>query len=388
MQASELPEPDAVAAAHSERLSTLLKRRIADAGGVIPFREYMNTVLYEPGLGYYMAGAAKFGERGDFITAPEVSPLFGQAIAVQLAEVLDETQGAVLEIGAGNGKLALSVLEALAARDDLQYSILEPSAELTQRQQQLLRAELPTELYNRVSWHTTLPESFDGVIVANEVMDALPVERFRVSDAGLMQLGVTQQLDWQLVPANAELLKAVSAIESDIAYALPVGFESEICPLLSPWIRSLSQALNKGVVLLVDYGYPRREYYAMERTQGTLACYYQHHMQDDPFFLPGIQDITAHVDFTAVVEAGIACDLELLGYASQSAFLLDNRLLDLADELSARLEREADRITMSRGVKTLTLPGEMGERFQVMALGKDYHRPLRGFTTQDLAYRL
>jgi len=392
MNAHEFPAPDAVAAAHSDRLQRVLSERVRDAGGFLSFCDYMNGALYEPGLGYYMAGAAKFGERGDFTTAPEVSPLFGKALAAQIVEVLDNTGGSVLELGAGSGKLALSIIEALidrpAASPSFTYSILEPSAELAQRQKQLLEQSLPAQLFEKVCWLTTLPTAFTGVIVANEVMDALPVERFRVKDNTLYQLGVTEDFTVQAVPASGVLHKAFSAIEADLGRTLPEGYESEICTRLSPWIQSLAQALESGVLLLVDYGYPRREFYAEERNRGTLACYYQHRAHDDPFFLPGIQDITAHVDFTGVVEAGVACNLDLLGYASQSAFLLDNDILDLADTARQKLDREVDRIVLAKGIKTLTLPGEMGERFQVMALGKRYDQPMRGFRTQDLAYRL
>ncbi|MFK7860848.1 MAG: class I SAM-dependent methyltransferase [Granulosicoccus sp.] len=384
----ELPEPDDLARAHSERLRALIVDSTHAAGGVISFSDYMKSALYEPGLGYYMAGAAKFGAEGDFITAPEISPLFGQSIASQIAEVLDCVGGSVLELGAGSGKLALSIIGQLRSRPDFSYFILEPSAELVQRQKRLLQSALPAEDLASVVWLDKLPARFDGVVIANEVMDALPVERFQVASGALQQLCVTDNLAVEPRPANDALIKAVAAIEADIGHAMPEGYESEVCMLLSPWVGSLSTLLGKGIVLLIDYGYPRREFYSQERNRGTLTCYYRHRAHDDPFFLPGLQDITAHVDFTAVVEAGLASDLELIGYASQSAFLLDNKLLELADTVRASLSSEADRIMLTRAIKTLTLPGEMGERFQVMALGKGYDRPLQGFRSQDLAYRL
>lgn len=387
-QKATLPEPDASALAHSERLRARIANSIRDAGGAVSFADYMQLALYEPGLGYYMAGAAKFGAEGDFVTAPEVSPLFGQALAVQIANVLDDIGGDVLELGAGSGKLALSVMQALAVRTDFTYFILEPSAELIQRQEQLLRSELPAAAMACVQWLDALPASFNGVVVANEVMDALPVQRFRADPQGLHQLCVSDELVQVHRPAGDALVKAVAALEVDLGSPIPLGYESEVCLLMVPWIQSLEAMIHTGVMLLIDYGYPRREYYSDERNKGTLACYYRHRMHDDAFFLPGLQDITAHVDFTAVVEAAVACDMDLLGYASQSAFLLDNDLLQIADTTRASLEGEADRISLARQIKTLTLPGEMGERFQVMALGKGYDRPLRGFRTQDLAYRL
>ncbi|MFK8084081.1 MAG: class I SAM-dependent methyltransferase [Granulosicoccus sp.] len=388
MANSELPEPDELALAHSERLKALIAASASAAGGVISFAEYMNSVLYEPGLGYYMAGAAKFGAEGDFITAPEVSPLFGQTMAVQIAEVLDRVGGSVLELGAGSGKLALSIIDSLGSRPDFSYFILEPSAELMQRQKQLLQTTLSAEIFSSIAWLDALPATFDGVIIANEVMDALPVERFRVVDGLPQQLCVSNRFAIEARPANDALVKAVAAIETDIGQPMPEGYESEICMLLTPWVGSLAATLQKGILLLVDYGYPRHEYYSEERNRGTLACFYRHRTHDDPLFLPGLQDLTAHVDFTAVVEAGLANELELIGYASQSAFLLDNDLLGLADTMRAGTTSEADRIMLARAIKTLTLPGEMGERFQVMVLGKGYDHALQGFRTQDLAYRL
>lgn len=384
---ADLPAPDGIAAAHSQRLSELLRDQIAAAGGSISFARYMSTALYEPGLGYYMAGAAKFGAQGDFITAPEVTPLYGWAMANQIREVLDNTDGEILELGAGSGKLALSILQALQNRPGTRYTILEPSAELALRQRRLLAEHLSDQQLGSVQWLETLPTQFHGVIVANEVMDALPVERFRVGPV-LESLCVSTSLESVYLPADERLSSAVAAIESDIGYNLPAGYESEVCLVLRAWVQSLAACLQQGVILLSDYGYPRREYYLEERSRGTLACYYQHRMHDNPYHLPGLQDITAHVDFTSVAEAAVAADVDLSGYASQSAFLLDNDLLVLAEEHSAQLTGEAARIAMMRAVKTLTLPGEMGERFQVMALGKRYDAPLRGFRTQDYSYRL
>lgn len=381
-----LPEPDAVARAHSERLCELLSQRIAENGGPVSFAEYMTQALYEPGLGYYMAGSAKFGAQGDFITAPELTPLFGATLGREAKQVLDNIGGGILELGAGSGRLATGLLKSFD-QQLIDYTILEPSAELCQRQRQLLESELNEDQFARVSWIDSLPSEFTGVIIANEVMDALPVERFQIEQA-VNQLCVSSEFQSVLSAAPENLALAVSTIEADLGRQFEPGYQSEICLLLEPWIASLADALSEGVILLVDYGYPRQEYYSQERRQGTLSCYYRHRAHDDAYLWPGLQDITAHVDFTAVVESAVENDLELLGYASQAAFLLDNGLLDLMQERLEFLDRESERIELAKVVKTLTLPGEMGERFQVMALGKRYAPPLRGFRSQDLAYRL
>lgn len=382
-----LPEPDEAASAHSIALRQLLSDRIDAAGGVISFADYMSQTLYEPGLGYYSAGAAKFGADGDFITAPEVSPLFGAALAGQITQILTQNGGGVLELGAGSGKLAASILLENSADMPVNYDILEPSAALIQRQKQYLQSRLSPGQFARIRWLDRLPAQFNGIILANEVMDALPVERFRIGDT-LEQLYVSSALNNVYAGATPALIQAVSTLESDLGRSLETGYQSELSLLLQPWISSLANSLSQGVLLLIDYGYPRQEYYLEERIHGTLTCYYRHRAHDDPYWYPGLQDITAHVDFTAVAEAGCANNLNLLGYASQSAFLLDNHLLDLAEKAMAAQNSEADRIVIARAVKTLTLPGEMGERFQVIAFGKGYDHPLQGFASQDLTYRL
>lgn len=383
---SALPAPSDDALAHSRALEELIKAQCAERTESMSFADYMNLALYQPGMGYYMAGTAKFGTDGDFVTAPELTPLFGATLANQALSVLAVTGGGILELGAGSGALAAGLLEALP--QPVTYTILEPSAELQQRQHTQLKQRLSAAQFAAISWIDRLPDSFTGVVIANEVMDALPVERFKVIDGRLQQQYVTAGMDARFdAPSNA-VLAAVSAIERDLGRELADDYSSEVCLLLEPWVASLADVLKTGVVLLADYGYPRQEYYSPERLAGTLACYYRHRMHSDPFLWPGLQDITAHVDFTAVVEAGVANGLELLGYASQSAFLMDNGLLALMEEQLQVLDSEADRIALSKVVKTLTMPGEMGERFQVMALGKNVDEPLQGFKTQDLSYRL
>ena len=401
-----LPPPDDVALEHARRLQDVVRARIE--AGPLGFADYMNAALYEPGLGYYMAGASKFGESGDFVTAPELGPLFGRALAVQCREVLDALAAggetpAILELGAGTGALAESLVGALADVDGLVYSILEPSAELAHRQRARLRAALASEAFARLEWLETLPEGFAGVVVANEVVDALPVERFvKTGDApgecARVEVAARDSADVgpeaasvfedALGTAPPELVEALARVEADLPAPLPAGYASELNRYAGPWVRALAAALRRGVVLIVDYGYPRHEYYLPERTRGTLACHYRHRMHDDPYLWPGLQDITAHVDFTTLVEAGLDAGLELAGYATQSAFLLGCDLLGIAEAERNRLESDVDRIRLANAVKTLTLPGEMGERFQVAGFARDYDPPLRGFALQDLAYRL
>lgn len=384
-----LPQPDEAGVQHSQRLAahiqSLLRR------GPISFADYMQLCLYEPGLGYYMAGAQKFGASGDFITAPEVSSLFGLCVAAQCAEVLDLIGGSVLELGAGSGKLALSILTGLQSSPPEHYYILEPSAELQLRQSEFLREALTAELFSRVSWLETLPEQFVGVCVANEVMDALPVELFTKHDGDVHQVCVErgdEGFKFVSRPANESLNLLVIDIEDELQSSFVDGYRSEVCSVLSPWITSLAMAMKKGVVLLSDYGYPRREYYLPERAQGSLACYYQHRFHDDVFFYPGLQDLTAHVDFTRVIEAGSAAGMALLGYTSQAGFLLNNGLTSIAAAQLEACTTTRAQLSLTRDIKTLTLPGEMGERFQFMALGKNLASSLQGFASQDLSHRL
>lgn len=386
-----LPSPDETAKAHSDQLRSCID--IALAKGTMSFADYMRMALYEPGLGYYMAGAQKLGAGGDFITAPEVSSLFGQCLSVQCMQVLTTLGGgSVLELGAGTGRLAFDVLTAMSDAPPENYFILEPSAELQQRQSQLLREQLDASLFSKLTWLDTLPENFVGVCIANEVMDALPVELFTRNEKGVQQLCVEGDeggvLGFIEREAPTALLDAITHIESELGLPFANGYRSEYCALLAPWITSLASAMKKGVLLLSDYGYPRSEYYLPERTQGSLACYYQHHFHDDVFFHPGLQDITAHVDFTSVIEAGSAAGLALLGYTSQTGFLLDTGISEIAADRMQACASEQEQLTLARQIKTLTLPGEMGERFQFMALGKNYATPLAGFSTQDLSYRL
>lgn len=388
----DLPRPDPDAAAHCERLRELIRAELAAAGGSLSFARYMELALYAPGFGYYSAGARKFGAEGDFVTAPEISPLFGRCVARQCRQVLELTGGGdILEIGAGTGALAADLLGELEHLGQLpeRYLILELSGELRERQQALLRERLP-HLLPRVRWLERLPEpGFQGVVLGNEVLDAMPVHRFRWTRQGVYELRVAWEGDdfgWRAEPAEPRLADAVAALHAEVGEAWPDGFESEINLGLAAWVRSLGERLARGVVLLVDYGYPRREYYHPQRAMGTLVCHYRHRAHADPLLLPGLQDITAFVDFTAVAEAAVAADLSVAGYTTQAHFLLGCGLGEL---LAASDPADAQRhLTLTRQAKILTLPGEMGERFKAIALARGIEALLLGFVLQDHRYRL
>lgn len=382
-----MPPPDADAAAHGIRVAEYVTQRVADHGGTLPFSEYMDAVLYAPGLGYYSAGSHKLGRGGDFTTAPEVSPLFGRCVAAQLAEA-GSAGGEVLEVGAGSGRLAADALIELARTGALpaRYSILELSADLRARQRATLEALAPAAL-PRLEWLDALPVAFNGIVFANEVLDALPVERFRRTATGVEQCVVVHEAGrfaWDFQPAGAELTRAVAAIEEEIG-RLPNGFESEVCLRLRPWLASLAEMLAGGTLLFIDYGMSRREYYSADRSKGTLRCHYWQRAHDDPFVWPGLQDITAQVDFTAVAEAGTAAGLELAGYTTQAHFLIGCGLAEFMEE---PLPDERAAVLRSQQAARLTMPGEMGERFKVMAFTRGPVQPLRGFSVRDLSARL
>lgn len=379
MQAN-LPPPSPDALAHSAKLCELIRQDIAAQRGWIPFSRFMELALYAPGLGYYTAGARKFGESGDFTTAPEMSSLFGRTVAKQLAEVMSLSEPHILEFGAGSGKLALDILGELQRHDALpeSYSILEVSADLRQRQQALLQERLP-HLFDRVQWLDGLPDSFSGAIIGNEVLDALPVHLLYWSDRRILERGVTSEANhfvWQDRDLDCEVLHDVA---KDIA--VPDDYLSEVSITARGLVTSLSDRLEKGAMIFIDYGFGAREYYHPQRNRGTLMCHYRHHSHDDPFYLPGLQDITAHVDFTAVAEAAIDCGANLLGYTTQAHFLINNGMLDLMSEVSPDNTREY--LPLSAQVQKLTSPAEMGELFKVIALGKGIDSPLQAFMSGD-----
>ncbi len=377
-----LPAPSPEALAHSAQLCELIRNDIAAQGGWIPFSRFMELSLYAPGLGYYTAGARKFGEAGDFITAPELSTLFGRTVARQLVEVMQASTPHILELGAGSGKLALDILgelEKLGALPE-SYSILEVSADLRERQQVLLREKLP-HLAARVHWLDALPEQLSGAVIGNEVLDALPVHLVYWSERRVLERGVASQANrfiWQdRLPENQALL--------DIAQNLnvPDDYLTEISPAVRGLIASLCERMSKGALLFIDYGFGAREYYHPQRIRGTLMCHYRHHSHDDPFYLPGLQDITAHVDFTAIAETAIDHGAHFLGYTSQAYFLLNNGVTDLLGEVSPQDVKAY--APLSAQVQKLTSPAEMGELFKVIALGKEMDTPLQGFARGDLS---
>jgi SAM-dependent MidA family methyltransferase len=387
-----LPQPDEEARRLSETLVAQIRAEIAERGPM-DFARYMELALYAPGLGYYAAGSEKFGPGGDFVTAPELGPLFGQCLAHALAPVLvDCARPQVLELGAGSGALACALLPALAALGALpeRYAILEVSADLKARQQAAIRRQCP--LYSdRVVWLNAPPSSpWQGALVANEVVDALPVRRFVLREDGAFALAVTVADGGGLatieVPADAALRSRLAAIEDDLERPLPRPYASEICSVLPAWLASVCGTLARGVALFFDYGYPRREYYLPERRGGTLVCHYRHRAHADALVWPGLQDITAFVDFTALAEAGVAAGMELAAYCSQAQFLLNNGLMErLAALDGADAGQRQARINEA---KRLTLPGEMGERYQLMAFARGIEDAFPQLDAADLSHRL
>ena len=388
----ELPTPEPEALAQSERLVAHIDERIRYAGGSIGFDEYMEYALYTPGLGYYSGGAQKFGAAGDFVTAPELSPIFSRCLARQVMDVwrqLDTRR--VIEFGAGSGIMAADMLLEFAAQDALpeRYDIVELSGELRARQRETITERAPA-LVGRVRWLDALPEApASAVVVGNELLDAMPVKRFVIRGGEVMERRVT--LDGMTfgraeMPADEALVAAVRHIEATRGAPLPEGYVSEVNLALPGWFGALEKVVDQGAVLLVDYGYPRREYYLDERRDGTLICHYRHRAHDDVFLYPGLQDITANVDFTAVAEAADAAGFDVLGYTSQAYFLMGNGL----DAVFAGLQGDSveQQLAAAQQVKQLTLPAEMGERFQVIALGKGIEPPLAGFAINDYRARL
>jgi SAM-dependent MidA family methyltransferase len=376
---SDLPTPPAEALAHSEKLAALIRGDIGANGGWIPFARYMELALYAPGLGYYSAGARKLGREGDFITAPEMSPLFGQTLARQAAEVLESGLDQILEIGAGSGALAAALLAELERMDRLprNYYILEVSPDLRERERDLLALKVP-HLLERVIWLNQPPTVYPGLIIANEVLDAMPVHIVRRGAAGLEEAGVALQdhgFAWAYRPAAAGLLAAAQALQ------LPEGYQTEIQLVARGFVRTLAQSMARGVILLIDYGFPAREYYHAQRSEGTLMCHYRHRTHADPFFLPGLQDITSHIDFSAVARAGEDAGLDLLGYTGQAQFLINCGITEIL--LRTPPENAALYLPQAAAAQALLSPSEMGELFKVIAFGKEYAAPLMGFASGD-----
>jgi SAM-dependent MidA family methyltransferase len=394
---SMLPPLSAEEQRHSAALSALIGREIESAGGWVSFARFMELALYAPGLGYYSAGSVKLGAGGDFVTAPEVSDLFSRCLARQCAQVLRATAGGqILELGAGTGRMAAALLTELAALRALpeRYAILEVSADLAARQRQRLEG-LPRTLRERIVWLGQLPERpLAGVILANEVADALPCHRFTWRDGGIRERGValahgaTTQAGFEFRAAERSADAAFAAACAEMLATLPAplaqGYASELCLLVSPWIASLSDVLEQGLLLLCDYGLPRRHYYHPDRSSGTLRCHFRQLAHDDPFINVGVQDITAWVDFTRVAEAALAAGLAVSGFATQAAFLLSLGL----EGLVAQARDGIARARLAGEARRLVLPEEMGETFKMIALTRALDLPLEGFALQDLRGRL
>jgi len=367
---AELPPPDSQALAASHALLQRIGAQLGAAGNWISFARYMELALYEPGLGYYASGARKLGAGGDFVTAPELSPLFARTLARQVAQLL-QPGDAILEFGAGSGALAETLLSEF---ESINYKILEPSAELASRQK--------SRLGNHVQWLDRLPERFRGVMLANEVVDAMPVHTLAWTQSGVLERGVCAnagQLAWSDRRAEGAVLATAGEIDIEIP---PSGrYESELALAARAWMRSLGGFLDRGALLVIDYGFPAHEYFHPQRSMGTLACHYRHHVHGDPFYLPGLQDVTAHVDFSALARAAAEAGLEVLGYAHQAQFLVNCGITDLlAEENPADPKRY---LPAAAAAQKLLSPSEMGELFKVLAVGKGVKDPLMGFSRGD-----
>ena len=383
---STLPIPSLEAQKHSQQLIDLVQHNISQSSGWLSFCQFMHLALYAPALGYYSAGSQKFGAGGDFVTAPEISPLFAQTVANQVAQVLRITNGSVLELGAGTGRLAADLLLTLTELGEMpeQYFILEVSDHLRAVQLAWLHKKLPPDLVQRVTWLNALPETFMGAVLGNEVLDAIPVHIVHVTEQTFCERGVVvdeQGFAWQDRPLlEPHLIEAVDQ------YSLPAGYVTEFCPAASGLIASLANMLKQGVILMIDYGFSAREYYHPQRNQGTLMCHYQHYAHSEPLINIGLQDITAHVDFTSIAQAGVNNGLQLSGFCSQAQFLMNCGILDEMSKVSPHdMARYAP---LAAAAQKLLSPAEMGDLFKVIALTKNIEVPLLGFSSGDKSHTL
>ncbi|MBN2646376.1 MAG: SAM-dependent methyltransferase [Thiotrichales bacterium] len=391
----KLPIPTDDAKALSEQLTQKIRTHLKRSSQPMRFSQFMEAVLYTPNLGYYSNSLPKIGSEGDFITAPEVSPIFSRCLARQAKQALEQlSEPNIVEFGAGRGRMAGDILRELERLNQPleRYYIIEISAELQQQQQAYLQSTLPQHLFAKLSWLSKLPsQPIRAVVLANELLDAMPFERLRIEPDRALQAYVTfneqsQRFDWDYQPiTEPSMQRFVNQLIKHLGKVSDLGYETEINLNIGPWLKAVSDSLSQGLVLLIDYGYSRQEYYQPARVMGTLRCHYQHRAHQNPFFYPGLQDITAHVDFTAVAEAGFDAGFKIAGYTTQAHFLMGSGLLDMAIDPDADI---TEQIRLAQQIKTLTLPDEMGETFKVMALTKQLENSLMGFSVRDLRHQL
>jgi len=387
--ANKLPAPDPIAQQHSDQLLALIKQKIVDSGGRINFADYMQLCLYAPGLGYYSAGSYKIGAKGDFTTAPEISSLFSRTLTQHIQDVFAQiSQANILEFGAGSGKMAIDILTELEEKDALpeHYFIIEASADLRFRQEESILSKIP-HLLNRIVWLDTLPEKFIGVILANEVCDAMPVHCLQFHQGRTRERFIEyrdSELHWcEGALSNPLLAKqgdAIQTIAGDTHYLTEVNLASQA------WLSSLADSLEQGAIFIIDYGYPMSDYYHPQRSQGTLMCYYQHQGHDNPLILQGLQDITAHVDFTSLAQTAVDNGLDVEGFQSQADFLLAGGITTLIPNKED--SNELSHLQISAEIKQLTLPSEMGESFKVLSLSKNLEQILSRCKIADRRYSL
>lgn len=400
MSTDTFPEPSAETKAHSDRVKQLIEDKIHASGGKITFAEFMNTALYAPGLGYYSAGLKKFGRQGDFITAPEISPLFSQCLALQCQQIMQQGgENILLEVGAGSGIMAVEIMLELEKQCSLpeQYLILELSADLRDRQQQAIKTRLP-HLYKHFHWLDRLPEKpFNGIIIANELLDAMPVHLLKFDHDDIFERYVSLDPEGQFIwqddsPEDPQLqirAKEIKTLLQSLAHLddqSGAAYITEVNLQAVDWLRSIADILDNGAVLLVDYGYTDKEYYHPQRSMGTLMCHYQHHRHDAPFYLPGLQDITAHIDFSSIARAAHESGLSICGFTTQAHFLMAGGLVELTKDLDP--DDIINFTETARQIKMLTLPEEMGELFKVILLSKGKPLSLAAFQMQNFQNRL
>jgi SAM-dependent MidA family methyltransferase len=373
-----LPPPPPEAAAHSQRLAERIAQAIVEEGDWIAFPRYMELALYAPGLGYYAAGARKFGWEGDFVTAPEISPMFAQCIAMQARQVMESCGREILELGPGSGILAADLFGALKAEGAApeRYRLLEVSPDLRERQQALIAQRFPEDR-DRFEWIDTLPDSIRGFVVANEVLDVVPFSLVHRHGEAILERGVILSeagFAWDDQPLpDGELKRRAAGVIPPGTY----DYLTEVNLAAEALVRTLGEKIERGIALFIDYGFPEREYYHPQRSMGTMRCHYRHRFHGDPFFMPGLQDITAHVDFSAMARAAESGGAEVYGFTTQAYFLISCGLAVLVSGGDPNMT--LSRLKATSAVHRLISPAEMGELFKVLAIGKGYEGPLLGF---------